>query len=503
MAAAVLVTVALGMGTSFGSSHREAPLTAADPQIDSTDLYAFSSPDATDTVTLISNWIPFQEPSGGPNFYRWAENVRYNVHVDNDGDAKPDLTYRWQFETHVRNGNTFLMNTGPVTKLTDETLNVYQTYTLTEIKDGADAGRKLVKDGIVAPANVGKASMPNYASLRQEAITDLNGGGKSFVGQADDPFFLDLRVFDLLYGTDLSEAGNDTLDGYNVNTLALQIPKKALAAGADATKNPIIGMWTTAERPSIRTQSTTGSQKFSGAWVQVSRLGQPLVNEVVAPVAAKDLFSGSKPQDDAQFLKAVQDPEVPKLLQAIYKIKAPAAPRNDLVQVFLTGVKGLNQPPNVAPSEMLRLNMSTPTTGSADRLGVLAKDNAGFPNGRRLTDDVVDIALRAMAGAVQGVETDLGDGVDKNDVAFESRFPYVALPHSASEVGAGGASVGGSRAASSQAASTGRRGVSTGTAVGIGLGALALGMLITAMMRRRSPAHAIGADQPERFRRAG
>ena len=489
----ILVT---GAAPGFAASHREAPLTAADPQIDSTDLYAFVSPDAPDTVTLISNWIPFEEPAGGPNFYPWAQDVRYDINIDNNGDARPDLIYRWVFKSHYRNTGTFLMNTGPVNSLQDETLNFYQTYTLSLVDPKNGRSRTLVPNGVAAPSHVGAASMPDYANLRREAITSFGSGGKSFVGQGDDSFFLDLRVFDLLYGTDLKEAGNDTLDGYNVNVIALQVPKNELAAGGDATKNPIIGVWTTAQRQSVRTQATNGSQKFAGPFVQVSRLGQPLVNEVVAPVGAKDLFSASQPKDDAQFLAAVQDPEVPKLLEAIYKIKAPATPRDDLVQVFLTGIKDLNQPANVVPSEQLRLNMSIAPSSAPNRLGVLGGDNAGFPNGRRLQDDVVDIALRAMAGAVLGVKTELGDGVDANDVAFESAFPYVAMPHSGSGVESASATT--TRIASKS------EGVPNGAVVGIGIGALVLGFLLTTLLRpRRTPAPTASASGPSGMRRAG
>jgi uncharacterized protein DUF4331 len=480
--AALTLVLAVGAGPSFASSHREAPLTAADPQIDSTDLYAFVSPDAPDTVTLIGAWIPFESPAGGPNFYPWATGVHYDVRIDNNGDAKPDLAYRWEFTNHYRNPKTFLTNTGPVKNLTDSTLNFYQTYTLTRIDVATGKREALVTDAVAAPSNVGAASMPDYAALRRQAIVEFNdGSSKSFVGQSDDPFFLDLRVFDLLYGTNLKEAGDDTLDGYNVNVMALQVPKSALAAGGDPARNPIVGVWTTAERQSVRTQASNGTNKTSGPWVQVSRLGQPLVNEVVAPVGAKDLFSGSKPQNDGQFLAAVQDPEVPKLIESIYKIDAPATPRKDLVEVFLTGVKGLNQPAVVVPSEQLRLNMSIAPSDPPNRLGVIGGDKAGFPNGRRLTDDVVDIALRVMEGELLGTKTKLGDGVDHNDIAFDSAFPYVAMPHSGSVVetsaGGGGREV-----------ITRSRGVSTPVAGAIAGSALALGALIVgliAWLRRR------------------
>ncbi|GAC1423313.1 MAG: DUF4331 domain-containing protein [Actinomycetota bacterium] len=430
--AALSATLVVGaVAPGFASSHREAPLTAADPQIDNTDVYAFVSPDVPDTVTLIANWIPFQNPAGGPNFFPFADGAHYDINIDNTGSAKPDIIYRWTFSSSYQNPNTFLYNTGPVRNLTDPTLNFRQTYKLEEIR-GAQT-RTLVNQGRVAPSFVGNASMPNYRQLRQQAITNLDtGSGKTFAGQADDPFFLDLRVFDLLYGANLKEAGHDTLNGFNVNTIALQVPRSALTKDGN---NPIIGVWSTTSRQSIRTQTADGKQAFTGDFVQVSRLGNPLVNEVVAPVGAKDLFNSSKPENDSQFLPAVQYPEVPKLIEAIYKIKAPATPRNDLVSVFLTGVKGLNQPANVKPSEELRLNTSIPRTRSPKRLGVLAGDNAGFPNGRRLADDVVDIELQVLEGALVGRPNKLGDGVDKNDVPFESHFPYVALPHSGSVVG--------------------------------------------------------------------
>jgi len=430
-----LTAIAVAVPTGSASSHREAPLTAADPQIDSTDLYAFVSPDAADTVTLISNWIPFQEPAGGPNFYLWGEDVRYNINVDNNGDAVPDVIYRWTFETTFKNQDTFLYNTGPVETLSDPDLNFVQTYDLVRVKGGEST--TLVDGAIAAPSNVGRASMPDYAKLRDEAVVDFaEGEGRSFVGQADDPFFLDLRVFDLLYGADLGEVGRDTLDGYNVNALAIQVPKNDLAAGDDAGANPIVGVWTTAERPAMRVSKTDGSVDFSGDFVQVSRLGSPLVNEVVVPVGSKDAFSASKPSNDAQFLAKVQDPEVPKLIEKIYDIPAPATPRQDLVSVFLTGIEGATKPPNVKPSEMLRLNMSVAPVAAGNRLGVIGGDTAGFPNGRRLSDDVVDIELQVLEGELLNNPNDLGDGVNANDLPFGTRFPYLALPHSGSGGGA-------------------------------------------------------------------
>ena len=442
--------LSLGPAASNASSHREAPLTAADPQIDNTDVYAFVSPDRPNSVTLVSSWIPFEEPAGGPNFYLWAEHTNYDINIDNNGDARPDITYRWNFTTHYRNANSFIYNNGPVTSLNDPNLLVYQTYDLRQIvRRGDDKGRArngttvLLHNAKVVPSNVGAASMPGYNShLFDAGVLNAHHGVKTWVGQSDDPFFLDLRVFDLLYGANFSEAGSDTLPGFNVNTFAIQIPKNYLRG----PQGPVIGVWSTASRPSMRVQHSDGTQTFSGKDVQVSRLGMPLVNEVVVPVGAKDYFNGSKPQNDAQFLGAVQDPELPHLVNAVYPSLAvpdsrpnkKGIQRDDLIAVFLTGIAGLNQPKHVQPSEMLRLNMDIPPcTSACSRLGVIGGDYAGFPNGRRLSDDIIDVALRVTEGVLlpnhsAGADT-LGDGVDANDVPFLSSFPYVGYPHSGSD----------------------------------------------------------------------
>jgi hypothetical protein len=448
-----------GLGPGFGqaSSHREAPLLAADPQVDGTDLYAFRSPDRPGTVTFISNWIPFEEPAGGPNFFSWADGVNYDVDIDNDGDARPDIIYRWVFRSHHRNPDSFLYNTGPVTSLRDPDLNFFQTYDLYRISNGRT--RTLVDNAISAPSDVGRASMPDYASLEQQAIVTYGPDSRprmTLAGQADDPFFLDLRVFDLAYGcqppypgcapgTAFSEAGHDTLTGFNVNTLALQVPRSSVMG----SNGPTVGIWTTAERRSTRVQSrATGAIGSTGAFVQVSRLGNPLVNEVVVPVGAKDYFNASKPKNDSQFLGKVEDPELPHVIHALYGLDVPDSDagkpgiqRDDLVQVFLTGLPGLNKPDGVQPSEMLRVNLQTPLCGgggapACSRFGVIGGDPQGFPNGRRLSDDIIDVALRVVEGHLLGqnepTSSVLGDGVDQNDVSFRSSFPYLALPHSGS-----------------------------------------------------------------------
>ncbi|WSQ08028.1 DUF4331 domain-containing protein [Streptomyces sp. NBC_01231] len=415
LAAAGVAT--LEPGAASASSHREAPLISGQPQYDNTDVYAFVSPDKPDTTTIVANWIPMEDPAGGPNFFTFAEDAEYDLRIDSDGDAQEDLLFRYTFKTHTKNDKTFLYNTGPVESLDDPDLNITQTYDLELIKLKhlkAVSKTKIANDVPVAPSNVGKASMPDYNTLRKQAIHKLAGGAQTFAGQADDPFFLDLRVFDLLYGGNLSEVGNDTLKGYNVNSIALQVPNSFLA---ESHEQPIVGIW-----------STTQRENAKGYYSQVSRLGMPLVNEVVNPLKDKDKFNASAPRDDAQFLENVTNPELPKLIEGIYKIPAPDEPRNDLVDVFLKGVKDLNQPPYVTPSEQLRLNTSIKPAAKPKRLGVLDGDTAGFPNGRRLTDDVIDASLQVVEGELLGAKNDLGDAVDKNDKDFEKAFPYVALP---------------------------------------------------------------------------
>jgi Domain of unknown function (DUF4331) len=466
-----LVAVKGGPADVSASSHREAPLVSGDPRADNTDVYAFVSPDAPDTVTLISNWIPFEEPNGGPNFYTWADDTRYTIKVDNDGDALADLTYVWMFDTVVRDANEqFLSNTGQVTSLTDPDLNVYQTYDLTVEREGASTlvlagngdGVTSPGDPISAPSIAGAASMPDFKPLRDQAIYTLAGGGKTYAGQADDPFFLDLRVFDLLYGADASEVGEDTLAGYNVNAVAIQLPKAALAINGDATRNPVVGIWSTTER---RSATVADGAVPDSQFVKVSRLGNPLVNEVVVPLSLKDAFNSISPNVDASVAPVVAkvlDPILPKLIQGIYGVPAPAAPRNDLFEIFLQGVSVANagasgDPATVLPvdlnsqdlnadaqsargvgvgfrpSEMIRLNMAVPPTAKPNDYGVIAGDIAGFPNGRRLADDVVDIAIQVVEGAVITGKLNPGlatlDSVDRNDKPFEAKFPYLALPH--------------------------------------------------------------------------
>jgi hypothetical protein len=443
---ALVAALALGVTTldvGDASSHREAPLIADDPVADATDTYAFVSPDKPDTVTLIGNWVPLEEPAGGPNFNHFGDDVRYDFDVDNDGDNVPDIVYRFTFKTTVGTGDTFLYNTGPIESIDSENLNVKQTYTVTQVKDGKSS--VLVSDVPVAPANIGPRSTPNYNDVAFQAIKALPGGGQVFAGPRDDPFFVDLgSVFDLLGLRPLNEAhaipqpaasGVDDLQGYNVHSIALQVPTASLVANDD----PVIGVWTETYRRKERVAGTDGTLQSRGPWVQVSRLGMPLVNEVVIPLGKKDAFNASKPTGDTKFLPFVQDPEPSRLIPKLYPgVQVPPTPRDDLVSIFVTGIDGVNKPKSVKGGEMIRLNTSIQPTALNDQspLGLLAGQMDGFPNGRRLVDDVTDIELRALAGGTPftadfniSPNNALTDGVDANDEPFVSVFPYVAAPH--------------------------------------------------------------------------
>jgi hypothetical protein len=490
-ALAVTGLALLGGQAGNASSHREAPQIAGDPQADNTDTYAFVSPDKKDSVTLLANWIPFQDPNGGPNFYPWATDARYNIKIDNTGDGVADITYQWKFHNDDKRGNkTFLYDNGPVNSLTDPNLLFKQRYSLTRV-DASGNRTVLIANGIAAPSFTGAASMPNYNKLRSQATRGFDKGrgrGQTYAGSADDPFALDLRVFDLLYGGNLKEAGQDSLKGYNVSTLAVQIPKKDLALKGDAKRNPVIGIWATTDRKKVSVEpaapvptggSNSGSSDSTKCslpigsacplgssksveqaaigedtnWTQVSRLGNPLVNEVVSAAGMKDQFNRTDPSEDhnwSALVDRVTSPEVPKLIEGIYGLKAPKTPRADLAEIFLTGISkagggpikadlnafDLNQDFNKSefqPAEMLRLNMSVPVTRNPNRLGVLAGDFQGFPNGRRLGDDVVDIEVQALEGAAQTGKIvkalAAGDGVNGNERPFTRSFPYIAGPN--------------------------------------------------------------------------
>jgi hypothetical protein len=439
-----LATTVVISGASEGdtSSHREAPLITEDPVADNTDVYAFVAPDAPDMVTLVGNWVPLEQPNGGPNFHKFGDDVLYTFQIDNDGDATADISYEFRFKSTIANPNSFLYNTGQVTALDDPDLNIRQTYSITKVVDGQ---RQPVAENLpVAPANIGPRSTPDYDALASAAVQQLEGGGKVFAGPRDDPFFVDLgSVFDLAGLRPLNqahliprdaEAGRDGVAGYNTHSIVLQVPTADLVAD-----DPTIGIWSNTYRRQTRVFKDDGARlNHRGRWVSVSRLGMPLVNEVVIPLGSKDRFNASVPADDAQFADFVTDPEPARLIPVLYPgVNVPAAPRNDIVSIFLTGIPDLNQPANVQGAEMIRLNTSIPPTAweHQDRLGLLAGQNDGFPNGRRLIDDVTDIELRALAGGTPftpdfniAPNNALTDGVDANDKPFLPTFPYLASP---------------------------------------------------------------------------
>jgi hypothetical protein len=466
---AAAVTVALVRGpapqASQASSHREAPLISQDPTADNTDLYAFVSPDRPHSVTIIANYIPLQQPAGGPNFASFGDDVRYELKVDNTGDGAEDITYRFRFDTETRNPNTFLYNTGPIESLEDTDWNRPQTYSVRRIKNGAAT---VLGTGLTTPpVHVGPRSTPHYEDLAADAVHEIGTGIKVFAGQRDDPFFVDLgSIFDLaglrplneLHTIPLpAEEGVDGVAGYNTHSIAIQVPIRQLTRNHSVPTeaddpSAVLGFYASAERRKVRVLEGDGTPRQSDGWVQVSRLGEPLINEAVIPLGQKDRWNASEPEDDAQFVNRYLNPEVAALENALYPVldDAPEHDRGDLVAVLLTGVPGLNFT-GQTKADLLRLNVAIPASEAPNRLGVLAGDFAGFPNGRRLADDVVDIELRAFAcsyGAAAAIVESFGfcdgnarrtpndlitDGVDENERSFSPQFPYLATPFSGYE----------------------------------------------------------------------
>jgi len=416
LAAAALVTLALvaavvrssGPSAANASSHREAPLISEDPSADNTDLYAFRSPDKPNTLTIISNFIPGEDPAAGPNYYTFSPTARYDIYIDRNGDGRPDVSYYFRFQRN--NGPFFLGDT-------------VQPYTVTRVTKGKSA---VVAKGSTPPDNIGPRSTPNYHSLATKAVTDLKGGGLVFAGQRDDPFFADVGdIFDLLAirkGTGSTGGGKDFLAGYAVHTIALQIP----ISDVD-TPSHTIGIWSAADRP----RATITGKHANGKWVQVSRLGNPLINEVVIPTGLKDHWNATTPAQDAQFVKYYKTPILAAVINKLYNLGVPTDNRDDLVQVLLTGIPKVTFTGST-PADELRINLSVPVTpaNKVSRLGVLGGDNQGWPNGRRLNDDVIDIAEQAVGGFLLNHKLPLGDGVDSGDTQPMAQFPYVADPQS-------------------------------------------------------------------------
>jgi hypothetical protein len=448
LAAALLAAIAGGViavSPGSGSSHREAPLTALDPTADDTDLYAFTAPDATGALTVVANWIPFEDPAGGPNFYRFDDRANYYVNVDSTGDGNYDVRYQFRFKTKVRNPDSFLYALPGVDAISDPKLNIVQTYTVRRetYERGRRTDTKVLARGLpVAPNNVGPKTIPDYGRVASQAIRSLDGGGKVFAGQADDPFFVDLgTAFDAINfrnGTGNAGGGKDDLAGYNVHAIVLQVPESHVtrnrkAVGSPSASNAVVGVWASTERESLRVTGSGRRTRGHVRDVQVSRLGNPLVNELVIPLGKKDMFNATQPSGDlANFGKYVLSPELAKVINILYPgLNVPETNRTDIVQALLTGIPGLTEiAPKAPPTDTLKINLGTAPNPNPNRFGVIGGDTAGFPNGRRLADDVTDSALRVVGGFLKGNKLPLGDGVDVNDVPFRSAFPYVAAPHS-------------------------------------------------------------------------
>jgi hypothetical protein len=446
--AAVIVAAAIAVPLGLGSSHREAPNTSMDPTADDTDVYAFTANDAPGALTVVANWIPFEDPAGGPNFYRFDDRAHYYVNVDNTGDGKADVRYEFKFKTKVRDKNSFLYALPGVTSLKDPKLNVIQRYSVVResLRNGKIRGERTIARGVpVAPSNVGPKTFPNYGALASASVHGLRGGGKVFAGQREDAFFVDLgTTFDALNirkATGNSGGGKDDLAGYNVHAIVLQVPEAQVTrnhkpVSGPAGSNAVIGVWSSTERKRLQVtdSSATASRKKhrrSDGFVQVSRLGNPLVNEVVIPLGKKDQFNRTKPDQDAKLYgKYVLNPQLAAVMNALFHVNAPEHNRTDIVQALLTGIPGVTAiGKNPAAADTLKLNLGVPPSKNPNRFGVIGGDNAGFPNGRRLGDDVVDIELRVFAGFLKGNKVPLGDGVDRNDRLFLPSFPYEASPN--------------------------------------------------------------------------
>ncbi|MBF4162852.1 DUF4331 domain-containing protein [Nocardioides acrostichi] len=446
------------------SSHREAPEIAKDPAADGTDTYAFIPKDNPDKVVLVANFIPLQQPDGGPNFYEFADDVHYEIHISNSGTSKPDITYRFEFHTEVRNDKTFLYNTGPIDSIDSKSWNRPQYYMIKKTENGK-TGRLTPTWLPCPPVNVGKRSTPDYASLADQATHMIRGGRKVYAGQRADAFHVDLgSVFDLGALRPFNDAhlipmakmdGINSVQSYNVHTIALEVPiteltrdgKKPTDVFGDTST---IGVWATASRQKNKMydRSQPSGYSWTGPWRQVSRLGNPLFNEVIVPMAEKDRWNMREPHRDRLYSKYVNHPELAALLPALYpgvfpNLKAYTKPRADLHAILMTGipkgvVDGFANYTGPVPSDMLRLNLAVPPSDEENPLGVVGGDPAGWPNGRRLGDDVVTIALRAVAGLTiplvdksytpDDAASAVTDGTTNTNAALLDTFPYLGLP---------------------------------------------------------------------------
>lgn len=446
------------------SSHREAPEISKDPVADNTDVYAFISPDRPHTVTLIANFIPFQNPQGGPNFYEFGDDVVYAIKVSNRGDARADVTYEFRFTTKILNDETFLYNTGPITSIHDPDWNRPQFYSVTRTARGHKP-QVLASRLACPPVNIGPRSTPNYGStFTHAAVHPIRGGRTVFAGQRGDAFFVDLgSIFDLgalrpfqnLHLLPLpSAAGVNGLQGLNVHTIAIQVPISDVSRTGHIptdvmSASSVIGVWATASRRKARMwNDARGRVEGHGPFSQVSRLGNPLFNEAITPMADKDRWNAVAPHEDSQFAKYVAHPELARLLPVLYPgvfphLAAYTAARADLLAILLTGI-----PAGVVPgfqnftgrrqADLLRLNLAVPPSSKPNPIGLIAGDPAGFPNGRRLEDNVVAIELRAIAGVTiplvdpsftpDKAAALLEDGTSNTNLDLLPTFPYMPDP---------------------------------------------------------------------------
>ncbi|MEV6346833.1 DUF4331 domain-containing protein [Actinoplanes sp. NPDC051851] len=455
------------------SSHREAPEISKDPVADSSDLYAFVSPDDPDTVTIIANYVPLQLPASGPNFFEFGDDVLYEIHIDANGDARPDITYQFRFSTELRNNKTFLYNTGQIESLDSENWNRRQFYSVTKV-DSHGKSTVLAKKLQCPPCNVGKISIPDYEKLAEDAVVKLKSGEKVFAGQRADAFFVDLgSIFDLgtlrpfqdkhLVGQALfnyaGKAVNAT-DETNVHSIAIQIPlsmvrrdgKKRVKA---EDSGAVIGVWTSASRRQVQVRNGEGTADdvYVGPQVQVSRLGNPLFNEVIVPMAEKDKFNALAPSEDKKFAEFVATPELGALLPVLYPglfdnlaaQNKKKEDRADLLAILLTGIPsglidGFQNNTGKVQADMLRLNTAIAPSKTEKKFGLLDGDLAGFPNGRRIADDVVSISIRAIAGVTlplvdKDFEPDAAAALVEQGLSIKDasakllkKFPFLGTP---------------------------------------------------------------------------
>jgi Domain of unknown function (DUF4331) len=442
------------------SSHREAPEISKDPVADSTDIYAFVSPDKPGTVTLIANYIPLEAPAGGPNFYEFGDDVLYEIHIDNNGDGRADISYQFRFNTTVRNPDTFLYNTGPIESLGSPSWNRVQTFSVSGPSGSLGSGLAC------PPCNIGPLSTPDYASLATAAVHDLGGGIRVFAGQRAEAFYVDLgAIFDLadlrpfanLHATFglpgvPSGPGVNATNHVNVHSIAIQVPISAVTRSG----HPTIGVWTSASRQRVRLWDADGGENVnSGPFRQVSRLGNPLINEVIIAMGDKDRWNSLPPADDKQFAHYVTQPGLAALLPVLYPGVFPnlaalvksGKPRADLEAILMTGIpagiiKGFTNFTGPVIADMLRLNTSIQAAKKPNMFGLLGGDPAGFPNGRRIADNVVAIELRAIAGVTYPLIDSkftpdkaaglLTDGLTAASVSASplGQFPYLGVPYS-------------------------------------------------------------------------